>query len=117
MVGGAPVKCDSLFAPLPAASREEVLQELLRGGAFRLERIVSTGHTTPEGQWYDQETDEWVALVAGAARLRFEENDELLEMRPGDCVLIAAHHRHRVEWTDPNRPTIWLALHYTGSRE
>jgi cupin 2 domain-containing protein len=31
---------------------------------------------------------------------------------PGDHVHIAAHRRHRVEWTDPVEPTLWLALHH-----
>ena len=95
-------------APLPA----ETVQELLRGGNFRLQRIVSTGQTTPEGQWYDQDTDEWVLLLSGAARLRFDGEDELLPMQPGDYVNIPAHVRHRVEWTDPDRETVWLALHF-----
>jgi cupin 2 domain-containing protein len=33
-------------------------------------------------------------------------------MRPGDYVHIPAHQRHRVEWTEPDQKTVWLALHY-----
>jgi len=94
------------------SSTEELIEELLDGGPFELERIVSTGQTTPVGQWYDQERDEWVVLLSGAARLVFEDEAEPIEMRPGDYVNIEAHRRHRVEWTDPTRPTVWLALHY-----
>ena len=93
-------------------SADEDLEELLSGRSFRLERIVSTGQVTPEGQWYDQETDEWVLLLFGAARLRFEDKAALLEMQAGDYVNIPAHRRHRVEWTDPDQQTVWLALHY-----
>ena len=46
----------------------------------------------------------------GAARLRFE--DRTIEMNPGDFVNIPAHEKHRVEWTTPEEPTIWLAVHY-----
>jgi cupin 2 domain-containing protein len=78
----------------------------------RLERIVSTGQATPPGQWYDRETNEWVAVLHGRAGLRFEGEDAIVVMGAGDHVLIPAHRRHRVEWTDPDEPTIWLALHY-----
>lgn len=103
----------NLFAEVPGALPEERFDELIRGGQFRLERIISTGHVTPAGQWYDQEHDEWVVVLRGAARLRFEREAELVSLRPGDYVLIPAHCRHRVEWTDPREPTVWLALHFT----
>ena len=103
----------NLFTPIESAVGHEVFEELLRGGACRLERIVSTGQTTPAGQWYDQDAHEWVVLLSGHARLRFEDQDELLDMQPGDYVNIPAHRRHRVESTDTNHPTVWLALHYT----
>ena len=97
------------------ASRRESFETLLKGRAFKLERIVSQGHATPKGKWYDQPRCEWVLLMSGAARLLFE-NGEVLELKPGDFVDIPAHRRHRVEWTHPRRKTVWLALHYAGSR-
>jgi cupin 2 domain-containing protein len=103
----------NILAPLPSAAAGEVFQELLRGGRFWLERIVSTGQATPPGEWYDQETDEWVLLVSGAARLRFEDEPHDRPLRPGDYLHIAAHRRHRVAWTDPEQATVWLAVHYT----
>ncbi|MEQ8784849.1 MAG: cupin domain-containing protein [Pirellulaceae bacterium] len=106
---------DNLLAPISDADAkgDEVYQPLLDGGAFKLERIVSAGQTTPAGKWYDQSTHEWVVLLSGSAKLRLEGRDELLELSPGDCVNIPAHLRHRVEYTDPNRQTVWLALHYS----
>jgi cupin 2 domain-containing protein len=53
-----------------------------------------------------------VIVLKGAARLEFE--DGTLEMRPGDYVNIPAHKKHRVAWTTPDEPTIWLAVHYAG---
>jgi cupin 2 domain-containing protein len=53
-----------------------------------------------------------VALLSGAAGLRFEDEAEPRVLAPGDHLLIPAHRRHRVEWTDPETPTVWLALHY-----
>lgn len=91
---------------------EEVFEELLRGSQFRMERIISSGQATPKGEWYDQESDEWVVLLTGAARLRFADGDREIEFQPGDYINIPAHRRHRVEWTDPEQTTVWLALHY-----
>jgi cupin 2 domain-containing protein len=104
----------NLLDRIPADLPEELVETLLGAPGLRVERIVSLGHASPEGFWYDQEAAEWVLLLAGAARLRFE-GDEPLELLPGSCVNIPAHRRHRVEWTDPARPTIWLAIHYEGA--
>jgi cupin 2 domain-containing protein len=77
----------------------------------RIERIVSTGQESPPGFWYDQPDDEFVVLLAGAARLRFEDGDVTLDMKAGDWVEIPAHVRHRVESTQADPPTVWLAVH------
>ena len=103
---------DNLFADLPAWLPYELVEVLARAGGARLERIISRGHATPAGQWYDQDTNEWVALLRGAAVLRFEDEPEPRRLAPGDWLDIPAHRRHRVEWTAPNEPTIWLALHH-----
>jgi cupin 2 domain-containing protein len=100
----------NLFANLPTSLPDELLTTLLQAPGTRIERIVSHGHSSPEGFWYDQPTSEWVVVLKGAARLEFE--DGTLEMRPGDCIDIAAHKKHRVAWTSPDKPTIWLAVHY-----
>lgn len=103
---------NNLFADLPADLPEELSEVLARAPGVRLERIVSLGHATPDGEWYDQDTNEWVVLLRGAAALRFEDEPEPRVLNPGDWLDIPAHRRHRVEWTAPNAPTIWLALHY-----
>ena len=105
-------KPENLFDGVPGDLKEELLQTLIAVPGVRVQRIVSRGQASPEGFWYDQDTREWVLLVSGAARLRFE-GEEPLEMTPGSYVDIPAHRRHRVEWTDPNQPTVWLAVHYT----
>jgi cupin 2 domain-containing protein len=102
----------NLFLTDAEPTREENVETVIETDHFRLERIVSTGQATPAGQWYDQETNEWVALLSGSAGLLFEGESRVRVMRPGDCVLIPARRRHRVEWTDPDQKTIWLALHY-----
>ena len=102
----------NLFAPISPQITEEIIQVLLSTAHFRLERIVSAGQATPPGEWCDQDTHEWVALLTGSAGLRFQDEPEPRVLNPGDYLLIPAHRRHRVEWTDPARPTVWLALHY-----
>jgi cupin 2 domain-containing protein len=103
----------NLYADLPPSLPDEALATLARGGRFRLERILSTGQATPDGQWYDQEMAEWVVLLRGSATLRFE-HEAAVELRPGDWLLIPAHRRHRVERTDAEETTVWLALHYSN---
>jgi cupin 2 domain-containing protein len=100
----------SLFSGLTRQLPDELITTLLDAGTVRIERIVSHGHRSPDGFWYDQDQHEWVVVLLGAARLRFE--DGTVEMKPGDFVNIPAHKKHRVEWTTPDEPTVWLAVHY-----
>jgi cupin 2 domain-containing protein len=102
----------NLLADIPASLPSELFQTIRDKPNLRIERIVSRGHATPEGCWYDQDQHEYVVLLQGSARLAFEGDEQLLKMRPGSFVNIPAHKRHRVEWTDPKQPTIWLAVHY-----
>jgi cupin 2 domain-containing protein len=105
----------NLLADLPQQLPKELFQTLVQTPTVRIERIISRGHSTPAGQWYDQDTDEWVLLLQGKARLGIENEPELLELKPGDAVLLPANVRHRVEWTDPDQHTIWLAVHFLAS--
>jgi cupin 2 domain-containing protein len=102
----------NLFSGIPATLREERFDLLAKSDTVRIERIVSDGHVTPPGDWYDQECDEWVLLVSGSATLRFEAAGAQLVMLPGDHALIPAGCRHRVEWTDPEQKTVWVAVHF-----
>jgi len=93
---------------------EESFERILESSSVQIERIISKGHKSPNGFWYDQDHHEWVVVLQGAARLAFEANDKLVELKPGDYVNIPAHHRHRVEWTSREELTIWLAVHYSN---
>ena len=90
---------------------EELVEALLVGPGLRIERIVSTGQASPPGFWYDQEQAEWVVLLSGAAELRFADEPAPRRLSAGDWLHIKAHRRHRVEWTDPTQPSVWLAVH------
>jgi cupin 2 domain-containing protein len=100
----------NIFDDIPSNLPEELIETILEKPNVRIERIVSHGHASPEGFWFDQDQHEFVVLMQGAARLRFE--DEVIEMKPGSCINIPAHRRHRVEWTSPDEPSIWLAVEY-----
>jgi cupin 2 domain-containing protein len=102
----------NLFDDLPARLPAERVDVLVTAPGVRIERIVSTGHVTPPGEWYEQDTDEWVVVLRGRARLRIEGEADARDLHAGDHVLLRAHVRHRVEWTDDDAPTVWLAVHH-----
>ncbi|WP_417739848.1 phosphoribosylaminoimidazole carboxylase [Rosistilla oblonga] len=102
----------NLLANLPQNVPEELTEILASGSGLRVERIVSTGHRSPDGFWYDQPEREWVLLLQGAATLQFADPPESIDLIPGDHVDIAAHRRHRVESTSATEPTVWLAVFY-----
>ena len=107
----------NLYRDIPEVVEDELFQPLIETDHFRLEKIISRGHATPPEEWYNQDGEEWVVLLKGRAGLLFEGETEVQVMGPGDCLQIPSHRRHRVEWTDPNGETIWLALHYRGARD
>ncbi|MBI2309206.1 MAG: cupin [Rhodocyclales bacterium] len=103
----------NLYAGLPSHPEAgERLDALLARPGLRIERIVSTGQASPPGFWYDQNEAEWVLLLQGAAGLRFADEPAAQALRPGDWLYIAAHRRHRVEWTAAGEATVWLAVHF-----
>ena len=102
----------NLVRDLPDARAGEVIDALLAAPGLRIERIVSCGQRSPPGFWYDQPEAEWVVLLQGAARLRFADDPQERVLGPGDWLHIAAQRRHRVEWTDPAQPTVWLAVFF-----
>ncbi|HEX3536271.1 MAG TPA: cupin domain-containing protein [Stellaceae bacterium] len=105
----------NLCRELPDAAAGEVFETLLQAPAVRIERIVSQGQASPDGFWDDQDEAEWVVLLTGAARLRFADESEPRTLGPGDHIQIAPHRRHRVDWTDPSQPTVWLAVFYRNA--
>ena len=101
-----PLNLFDLPNPLPES---EVFTDLIPDRGVKIERIVSRGQTSPEGQWYDQDRDEWVVLIQGEAVLEYQ-GGEKLKLGAGDHVLIPAHCRHRVDFTSRTPPCIWVAV-------
>jgi cupin 2 domain-containing protein len=101
----------NIFAiPSELPGEDEFSDVLARGEDLRIERIVSHGHRTPEGEWYDQDEDEWVALLQGEASIEWK-NGDIVELLSGDWLLIPAHRQHRVAFTSHDPPCVWLAVH------
>jgi cupin 2 domain-containing protein len=107
----------NLFADIPKDLSDELFEPLLQTSGFRVERIVSRGHCSPKDFWYDQDDNEWLILLKGSAVLRFENPSEHITLNPGNYINIEKHRRHRVEWTDLERETIWLAIHHPAEND
>lgn len=99
---------DNIPTELPA----EVVDSLLTGSSFRVERIVSLGHASPPDFWYDQPEHEWVLVIQGSGTIEFADGRQLTLQR-GDYINIPAHCKHRVIETSPETETIWLAIFFT----
>ena len=88
----------NLLYPLPSELTEEIVTELIRHGPVRIERIVSNGHASPDGFWYDQHEHEWVLLLEGEAGIEIADG-ELVHLTRGETLTLPAHTRHRVTFT------------------
>jgi cupin 2 domain-containing protein len=106
------IETGNIFASIAKRAPEEETTALLTTPHIRVESIVSHGHTTPEGFWYDQDWAEWVVVLRGSAELLFEHESAPRVLKTGDYVEIPPHARHRVTATDPQEPTVWLAVHH-----
>jgi len=101
----------NIFESIPSNLHAEVFEDILKLPNLRIERIISKGQSTPQGDWYDQEEGEWVMVLEGHAILGFE-NGKDVALKKGDYLNIPAHCKHKVKWTDPDQVTIWLAIFY-----
>ena len=114
LVNAATSAADNLVQPvgLTSGAPDELTQIIAFSASVRIERIVSRGHASPPGFWYDQDEAEWVAVLTGEALLRWQHDDSCQRLKPGDHVHIPPHAKHRVDWTAPDVETVWLAVFY-----
>ena len=103
---------ENLLKGIPLDLPEEISETICASESVKIERIVSRGHASPEGFWYNQEKNEFVLVLQGSAGLKIQGDDHLVVLKRGDYLTIDAHVKHRVEWTDPDCETVWLAVHY-----
>lgn len=107
----------NLFSNFPnetLRNETEIVEALLSEPGINIERIISTGQASPPDAWYSQAESEWVVVLRGSAGVKFENEADVRVLLPGDFINIPAHCRHRVEWTNADEPTVWLAVHYGG---
>ena len=102
----------NIYSDIPKELPNELFEKIIQNGSFHLERIISKGHSTPKGKWYDQNEEEWVIVFKGSAGISIEGEAEIVVLKPGDYIHLPANLKHRVEWTDPTTETVWLALYY-----
>ena len=100
----------NIFNLPPSLPNKELFESLVSAENILIERIVSTGQSTPSGEWYDQDKDEWVILLQGEAVLAYADGSQI-KLLAGDYLFIPAHQKHRVEYTSSEPPCIWLAVH------
>ncbi|MGQ9642571.1 MAG: cupin domain-containing protein [Ignavibacterium sp.] len=105
------MKQQNFFSNIPENLSEEIIETILTHNNIRIERIISKGQSSPEDFWYDQTENEWILVLAGKAMIKFEE-ESIITLHKGDYLLIPANQKHRVEWTDPEQHTIWLAIFF-----
>lgn len=105
------MKTLNVFKSIPEKLDKEALDTLVQQGDFKIERIVSKGHTSPESGWYDQTQNEWVIVLQGAAILTFADGKEI-HLTTGDHLNIPAFTKHKVSWTAPDVETVWIAVFY-----
>lgn len=102
----------NIRSTIPEQIPHEITEILAGSQAVKIERIISRGHCSAEGFWYDQDYNEWVLLLQGKASLTFADQSAAVELTAGDYINIPAHVRHRVAWTAEDTDTIWLAVKY-----
>lgn len=103
------MRAKNLLELPPGLPPEEWLETLLERKGIRVERIISTGQSSPVGFWYDQTEDEWLVLLSGTAVLQWENGDRT-ELVTGDSLLIPAGKKHRVDSTSTEPACVWLAI-------
>jgi len=101
----------NIFVDIKESLPEEEFLELLSARQVRIERIVSTGHCSPDDFWYDQAEHEWVLVLAGRGVVEYSDG-QVITLNPGDYLNIPAHQKHRVKETSSEEPTVWLAVFY-----
>ncbi len=104
-------KIKNIFNTIPTNLSEELFEDIISKDKIKIQRIVSQGHITIEGEWYDQDDNEWVIVLQGAATISFKDEDDI-SLKTGDYINILAHKKHRISWTSESEKTIWIAVHY-----
>lgn len=95
---------------------------------LRVERVVTYGQASLTAAVCETPVNQFVLLIEGQVRLEVEMEKvnlmpgtgRLLEnvkvnLTPGDHICIPHNTRHRVDWTSPDRETVWLTVYFGGN--
>jgi cupin 2 domain-containing protein len=104
------VKGNIFLVPKEDEKISEIFETIAKSDDICIERIITTKNFIPPGDWYDQDEAEWVILIQGEAKLKFE-SGEIVSLLKGDFIIIPAHKKHRVEMASNDPGCIWLAVH------
>lgn len=108
-----------ILADLAVPDGRERFDTLCQQAGMTLQRVVSpAGYRGSEAEWYDQDQEEFVLVLQGRGALQLDgqladDQPREIVLNPGDFLHLPAHQRHRVAWTDPLHPTVWLTLHFS----
>lgn len=100
----------NIYNDIPVNFDKEIFEDILKNDNIRIERIISNGPESNDGNWYNQKENEFVILLKGKAKIIFENFD--VELNEGSYINISANTKHKVEITDENEKCIWLAVFY-----
>lgn len=82
----------NMFKHFPEAAikaKAETFETLVSQPNVKIERIISTGQSSPPDFWYCQPQSEWVMVLQGSAGLSFENRPEVLVLNVGDLFQIS----------------------------
>lgn len=101
----------NFFEHIDFDNNKEIIDILHNKNNIRIERIISNGQTSPETFWYDQEENEWLIVLDGEAEIEYFDSSTIF-LQTGDYLLIPAHKKHRVKYTQSDANTLWLAFFF-----
>ncbi len=102
-------KTFNLLDNIPFDSKDEIFETIISNNNVKIERIISYGQITPKDYWYDQDQDEFVLILKGSAKIKYN-NGDIHTLNTNDSLYIPAHQKHQVIYT--KNPTVWLAISY-----
>ena len=100
----------NLYNDILDTHSKEIFETIFKSSHVQIERITSSGQTTPKDRPYMQTHDEWVVVLQGQAKLWLETLGEVT-LNSGDYLLIPKQVKHRVTYTSKKPQTLWLAIH------
>ncbi|MEI6765049.1 MAG: cupin domain-containing protein [Bacteroidota bacterium] len=109
------IKNNIFSEAIDKATGTELFESLFSDERVLIERIVSSGESTPDGVWLEQAKNEWVIVMQGNAVLEIETGG-LHELQTGDYVHIPSGTKHRVVQTSELPQCIWLAVHWKNEK-